>query len=43
MLEQNVVHALQIANRAYVVRSVRVLLEEGAAEMRNRGQWWDLF
>jgi len=43
MLEQNVVHALQIANRAYVVRSGRVLLEEGAAEMRNRGQWWDLF
>jgi branched-chain amino acid transport system ATP-binding protein len=43
MLEQNVVHALQIANRAYVVRSGRVLLEEGAAEMRDRGQWWDLF
>ncbi|ABL79760.1 amino acid/amide ABC transporter ATP-binding protein 2, HAAT family [Nocardioides sp. JS614] len=43
LLEQNVKQALQIADRAYVMRSGRVILEEPAAQMRRRPDFWDLF
>lgn len=43
LLEQNVKQALKIADRAYVMRSGRVILEETAAEMRLRADYWDLF
>jgi branched-chain amino acid transport system ATP-binding protein len=43
LLEQNVSQTLRIADRAYVVRSGRVILEESAEQMLQRGQWWDLF
>jgi branched-chain amino acid transport system ATP-binding protein len=43
LLEQNVGQALRIADRAYVMRSGRVILEESAAEMRTRENFWDLF
>ncbi len=43
LVEQNVRHALAIARRVYVMRTGRVLLEETAAAMAARGQWWDLF
>lgn len=43
LLEQNVAQALRIADRAYVMRSGRIILEEPADEMLARGQWWDLF
>jgi branched-chain amino acid transport system ATP-binding protein len=43
LLEQNVTAALEHADRAYIMRSGRVILEEPAHEMRARGKWWDLF
>jgi branched-chain amino acid transport system ATP-binding protein len=43
MLEQNVGHALREADRVYVMRSGRVILEESAEDMRKRDHWWDLF
>jgi branched-chain amino acid transport system ATP-binding protein len=43
MVEQNVDQALQIADRAYVLRAGRIVLEEDAATLRQREQWWDLF
>jgi branched-chain amino acid transport system ATP-binding protein len=43
LLEQNVTAALDHADRAYIVRSGRVILEEPADAMRARGHWWDLF
>ena len=43
LLEQNVNQALQIADRAYVMRSGRIILEESAEQMLQRGHWWDLF
>jgi branched-chain amino acid transport system ATP-binding protein len=43
LLEQNVGHALREADRVYVMRSGRVILEESATEMRSREHWWDLF
>ena len=43
LLEQNVSQALRIADRAYVMRSGRIILEESAEQMLQRGQWWDLF
>lgn len=43
LLEQNVNQALQIADRCYVMRSGRIILEESAEEMLRRGHWWDLF
>lgn len=41
--EQNVGYALRVSDRVYVMRSGRVILEESADEMRDRGSWWDLF
>jgi len=43
LLEQNVGQALRIADRAYVMRSGRIILEESAEHMRARGSYWDLF
>lgn len=43
LLEQNVRQALRIADRAYVMRAGRIILEETSEQMRARGQWWDLF
>lgn len=43
LLEQNVKQALRIADRAYVMRSGQVILEEDADRMRLRPDFWDLF
>jgi branched-chain amino acid transport system ATP-binding protein len=43
MVEQNVSQALTIADRTYVLRSGRIILEESAEETRAREHWWDLF
>jgi branched-chain amino acid transport system ATP-binding protein len=43
LLEQNVQQALALADRVYVMRSGRTILEESAEEMRARDHWWDLF
>jgi branched-chain amino acid transport system ATP-binding protein len=43
LLEQNVAIALEHADRAYIMRSGRMILEEPAETMRDRGHWWDLF
>jgi branched-chain amino acid transport system ATP-binding protein len=43
LLEQNVGQALRIADRAYVMRSGRIILEETAEQMRKRPNYWDLF
>ena len=43
LLEQNVGQALRIIDRAYVMRSGRVILEETVDELRARGTYWDLF
>lgn len=43
LLEQNVSQALDFADRAYVMRSGRIILEESVDELRRRENWWDLF
>jgi branched-chain amino acid transport system ATP-binding protein len=43
LLEQNVGAALQITDRAYVMRSGRVILEETVEQLRARDSYWDLF
>jgi len=43
LLEQNIGQALRIADRFYVMRSGRVILEESAAQMGARNDYWDLF
>ena len=45
LVEQNIPAALRVADRVYVLRSGRILLEESAAEMMARGRenWWRLF
>jgi len=43
LLEQNVGQALRVIDRAYVMRSGRVILEESVDELRARGTYWDLF
>jgi len=43
MVEQNVGQAIAVADRVYVLRSGRIILEEPAEAMRAREQWWDLF
>jgi branched-chain amino acid transport system ATP-binding protein len=43
MVEQNVGQALPVADRCYVMRSGRMILEEDAAVTRERAQLWDLF
>ncbi|MGH2632567.1 MAG: ABC transporter ATP-binding protein [Tepidiformaceae bacterium] len=43
LVEQNVAQALRVADRVYVMRSGRIILEESAEKMRQRPQLWDLF
>jgi len=43
LVEQNVRHALAIAQRVYIMRTGRLILEETGTAMAARGQWWDLF
>jgi branched-chain amino acid transport system ATP-binding protein len=43
LVGQNVRQALSIADRVYIIRTGRLILEEGAAAMAARGEWWDLF
>ena len=43
LLEQNVGQAMRILDRAYVMRSGRLILEESAEQMRARDSYWDLF
>ena len=43
MVEQNVDQALRVADRCYVMRAGRIVLEEPAERLAARDQWWDLF
>jgi len=43
LVEQNVRQALRVADRVYVMRTGKVILEESGAALLARGQWWDLF
>jgi branched-chain amino acid transport system ATP-binding protein len=43
LVEQNVKHALDVADRVVIMHSGRTKLDASAEEMRNRGSWWDLF
>jgi branched-chain amino acid transport system ATP-binding protein len=43
LVEQNIGAALRIADRFYAMRSGRIILEETAAQMRERKDYWDLF
>ncbi|HEU0114600.1 MAG TPA: hypothetical protein VFQ80_07985 [Thermomicrobiales bacterium] len=43
LVEQNVRAALRIADRAYFMRSGKLILEEDAPTALARGSWWDLF
>jgi branched-chain amino acid transport system ATP-binding protein len=43
LVEQNVAAGLEISDRAYFLRSGRVILEESAEQAAERGDWWDLF
>ena len=43
MVEQNVVQTLGVVDRAYFMRSGRIILEEKAEELRGRETYWDLF
>lgn len=41
--EQNVKQILQIAQRVYVIKMGRIILEASGKELLQREQWWDLF
>lgn len=43
LVEQNVVRTLPVVERAYFVRSGRIILEEGAEDLRKRESYWELF
>ena len=43
MVEQNVVQTLGVVDRAYFMRSGRIILEEKAEQLRGRDTYWDLF
>ncbi len=44
LVEQNVKTALEVADRAYVMKSGRVVLERPAAELlAARNSWWELY
>ncbi len=43
LVEQNVRAALRIADRAYFMRSGKIILAEDAPTALARGSWWDLF
>jgi branched-chain amino acid transport system ATP-binding protein len=43
LLEQNVGQALKIADRGYVMRSGRIVIEETIEQMKARDSFWDFF
>jgi branched-chain amino acid transport system ATP-binding protein len=43
LVEQNVIKALPVVDRAYFVRSGRILLEESKDELARRDSYWELF
>jgi branched-chain amino acid transport system ATP-binding protein len=43
LVEQNVVQTLPVVDRAYFMRSGRIILEESSETLRERGSFWDLF
>jgi branched-chain amino acid transport system ATP-binding protein len=43
IVEQNVPQLLRIIDRAYVMRSGRIVLEETVQQLRRREHYWDLF
>jgi branched-chain amino acid transport system ATP-binding protein len=43
LVEQNVVQTLGVVDRAYFLRSGRIILAETAAELSKRDGYWDLF
>ena len=43
LVEQNVVNALPVIDRAYFMRSGRIILDETADALRKRETYWDLF
>jgi branched-chain amino acid transport system ATP-binding protein len=43
LVEQNVVQTLPVVDRAYFMRSGRIILEEASTELRKRSSFWDLF
>lgn len=43
LVEQNVRAALRISDRAYFMRTGKIILEEDAEVALARGNWWDLF
>jgi branched-chain amino acid transport system ATP-binding protein len=43
LVEQNVVKTLPVVDRAYFVRSGRIILEESAEDLRKRESYWELF
>lgn len=44
LVEQNIKTALGVADRAYVMKSGRVVLEKSAAELlAAQGSWWELY
>jgi branched-chain amino acid transport system ATP-binding protein len=43
IVEQNLKELLRIADRIYVMRSGRIILEESAEQMSQRASLWDLF
>jgi branched-chain amino acid transport system ATP-binding protein len=43
LVEQNVVRTLPVVDRAYFVRSGRIILEESAEDLRKRESYWELF
>jgi branched-chain amino acid transport system ATP-binding protein len=43
LVEQNVDQALRHADRAYVMRSGRIIADASAEDLRAKETWWDLF
>jgi branched-chain amino acid transport system ATP-binding protein len=43
LVEQNVKQALTIAERVYIMKMGRIVLEESGEKLLQRGEWWDLF
>jgi branched-chain amino acid transport system ATP-binding protein len=45
LVEQNVQYALSVAERVYVMRSGRIIMEESSQALRAMGheKWWELF
>lgn len=43
LVEQNVAQTLPVVDRAYFMRSGRILLEEASQTLRERDSFWDLF